>query len=1132
MNLTKRKKLAALLMAACLGAQAQQLAFPGAQGFGRFATGGRNGSVYHVTNLNDSGQGSLRDAVSQPNRIVVFDVAGVIRINSRIVFAKNLYVAGQTAPGEGIIVYGDGVSFSGANNTIVRYMRFRMGKNGTAGKDAAGVANGTNMIFDHCSFSWGLDETFSISPDGKGELGNITLSNSIIGQGLLSHSAGGLMQADNITLYRNFYCDNSTRNNKVKGINQYANCIVYNWKNGCYLMGGDSEGTSYVNVTNNLFINGPMTGNSADAITSGNADFHIYADDNIQDKNLNGILDASDISRSSYGGGPTFHDTPFNYPELEIWEARELADRLLPEVGANLPYRDMADCYMVREALSMGKEGAFLSDENQLPFGAPSAWETASFNKPADTDGDGMPDEWEKANGTNPDKNDAMILADNGYANIENYINSISEKDIPMFLRKPVCLAEKASTDNSITITWFDFTKGEDGFVIEMEDNGVFKETARTDADTEQYTLTGLTAGTAYKIRMAAYKGGDVSEYVYLSTKTQPEYVEMVDCSNFVADVSWSGASLQKWNHEDLCWNSNETTFKDGDNVLISPEKNTIIMLTEEVAPKNVVVKSDANVTIQGNGFISGNGSMNKDGEGTLTLKQQHQYTGATVIHGGKVNIASLANGGQPSSIGAAIEYAQNWIWDGGTWNYTGENTSTNRCANIYKETALSIENTTTTLDFKGYLTGAGNLVIDGNGTVRPGSAKFFSYTGNTILKGGTLQLEYLKNMTAKERVFLGETGNVSPKLVMAGGNFVTKSSNDQYLNYEFPIEVMDNTYSTFTVQRNCSLKCNVSGNGTLEYKIPYVREYVSGNWNNFYGTLVAKGTGSDSDGSQLMLYNSGIPNASIKLTGNTRVTHWNPNVTVRLGGLSGDKGTYLGGTTKKTTGQTVTWQVGNANTDETFNGNIDRQCSARGYNCNVNIIKEGNGYWRLTGTNTYNGTTIVTGGRLIIDGSNQGTGAMTIKENGCLSGKGTIAGAVTINGSFQTDLTSDGSCLPLTINGTLTVNNATLIINTENFAGLLSEGTEIKVLKLASAMKGTGFAEILPATPSASLEWDTSRLASEGIIKVVAKGSNGISGIFYDNNNADDVKYDLTGKPTETPKGLFIQNGKKHIRK
>ena len=114
---------------------AQQLAFPGAEGWGRYAVGGRYGTVYHVTNLNDSGAGSLRDAVSQPNRIVVFDVAGVIKINSRMTFAKNLYVAGQTAPGEGITVYGNGVSFSNANNTICQYMRFRMGAGGDNGKD-------------------------------------------------------------------------------------------------------------------------------------------------------------------------------------------------------------------------------------------------------------------------------------------------------------------------------------------------------------------------------------------------------------------------------------------------------------------------------------------------------------------------------------------------------------------------------------------------------------------------------------------------------------------------------------------------------------------------------------------------------------------------------------------------------------------------------------------------------------------------------------------------------------------------------------------------------------------------------------------------------------------------------------
>ena len=221
MKSTKTKLFLSLLAALMsLGTMAQQLAFPGAQGWGRYATGGRTGSVYHVTNLNDAGAGSLRDAVSQSNRIIVFDVAGVINISSRIVFAKNLYVAGQTAPGEGITVYGDGVSFSGSSNIIVRHMRFRMGKGGSSGKDCAGISNGTNMIFDHCSFAWGLDEVFSINPDGKGDLHNITLMNCVFGQGLLTHSAGGLIQADSITLYRNFYCDNATRNNKVKGAHQ------------------------------------------------------------------------------------------------------------------------------------------------------------------------------------------------------------------------------------------------------------------------------------------------------------------------------------------------------------------------------------------------------------------------------------------------------------------------------------------------------------------------------------------------------------------------------------------------------------------------------------------------------------------------------------------------------------------------------------------------------------------------------------------------------------------------------------------------------------------------------------------------------------------------------------------------
>lgn len=135
------------------------LAFPGAEGFGQGAVGGSNGKVYVVSNLNDSGAGSLRDAVSQPDRIVVFQVGGLINIKERIVVSKRVSILGQTAPGDGITVYGNGWSFSNADDAIVRYIRIRMGKGGSSGKDAAGIAEGKNMIFDHVSVSWGRDET-------------------------------------------------------------------------------------------------------------------------------------------------------------------------------------------------------------------------------------------------------------------------------------------------------------------------------------------------------------------------------------------------------------------------------------------------------------------------------------------------------------------------------------------------------------------------------------------------------------------------------------------------------------------------------------------------------------------------------------------------------------------------------------------------------------------------------------------------------------------------------------------------------------------------------------------------------------------------------------------------------------
>lgn len=403
----------------------QQLAFPSAEGFGRYATGGRGGTVYHVTNLNDSGPGSFRDAVSQSNRTVVFDVGGVINISSRIVVSSNVTVAGQTAPGEGITIYGNGLSYSNANNTITRYIRFRMGKIGDSGKDAIAIADGHDMIFDHVSISWGRDGTFDLN----GDVGDVTLQNSIIGQGLQTHSTGGLIQSSGgVSVLRNLYIDNHTRNPKVKGYNQYINNVVYNWAVAGYIL-GDSEGYSEANVLNNYFIEGPET--SSEPFNRANENFHLYANGNYWDSTRNGVLDGVVIDSSTYGP-VTWSATPYNQPAVTTTTAQQAYAEVFANAGASL-HRDQVDDYMINELASLGTLGATISDETSLPTNGPGV--VAGGPAYPDTDGDGMPDYYETARNLNPNNAaDGSTDADNdGYTNLEEYLNClVGECDSPM----------------------------------------------------------------------------------------------------------------------------------------------------------------------------------------------------------------------------------------------------------------------------------------------------------------------------------------------------------------------------------------------------------------------------------------------------------------------------------------------------------------------------------------------------------------------------------------------------------------------------------------------------------------------------------------------------------------------------
>lgn len=400
---------------------AESLAFPGAEGFGRMAVGGRGGAVYHVTNLDDSGPGSFRDAVSEPNRTVVFDIGGLIQIKERILVARNITIAGQSAPGDGIVIYGNELSFSGADNAIVRYMRFRMGSAGDKGKDAVTIAKGSPMIFDHVSVSWGRDENFSIS----GENGLFTIQDSIIAQGLHSHSCGGLLQNwGGISVLRTLYIDNHTRNPKVKGVNQFINNVVYNWRVAGYIL-GDSDAESRANVRGNYYIGGPQSGGHA-PFSRANEHFHLFAENNYYDSNADGILNGTLLERPDYGN-VTWRKTGFDYPKLAVIYPPQTACKIIiSQAGASLPSRDRIDEYLIWELTTFGQYGRIIADEKELPTKGPGPVHGGQVQ--SDTDSDGMPDIWENSieslDAATADNNGDLY--NNGYTNLEDYLNWIA----------------------------------------------------------------------------------------------------------------------------------------------------------------------------------------------------------------------------------------------------------------------------------------------------------------------------------------------------------------------------------------------------------------------------------------------------------------------------------------------------------------------------------------------------------------------------------------------------------------------------------------------------------------------------------------------------------------------------------
>jgi hypothetical protein len=296
---------------------AQRPAFPGAEGYGATASGGRGGTVYHVTTLADSGTGSLRDAVTQPNRTIVFDVGGLITLQPDLsITNSNLTIAGQTAPGQGIGIYGNG-NFAvklynqigtnvlgtnywlcpGSTNIIIRYVRFREGYNAAFGNWSLALINSKFIMLDHCSIELGCWQTMCMTinpwapPGSPGDtVMNVTMQNCICGASLGNRLGCLLWAPQNISISHTLWIDNGGRDPKVWGNDQLINDVLYNPQLGIY-----GDGTEQVDFIGNYHITGPSftaTGNDGiyiNASHSGGGSF--YYTNNLLDSNLNGKLD-------------------------------------------------------------------------------------------------------------------------------------------------------------------------------------------------------------------------------------------------------------------------------------------------------------------------------------------------------------------------------------------------------------------------------------------------------------------------------------------------------------------------------------------------------------------------------------------------------------------------------------------------------------------------------------------------------------------------------------------------------------------------------------------------------------------------------------------------------------------------
>ncbi|MEP0366457.1 MAG: pectate lyase [Cyclobacteriaceae bacterium] len=436
MNLFQKLFLGLLLLSFTNYGVGQSLAFPGAEGFGKFTTGGRGGEVIVVSNLNDSGDGSLREALRKKYpRIVVFSVSGIIELESDLdINHGDLTIAGQSAPGDGIVLKNYPLKVKG-DNVIVRYIRSRMGDERAVEDDAISVTNHKNVIIDHCSFSWGTDECATFYDNE-----NLTVQYCIVSESLNKsvhkkgeHGYGGIWGGKNASFHHNLFAHHKSRNPRFHGaryhhqpeleIVDFRNNVIYNWQsNNSY---GGEEGNH--NIVGNYYKAGPGTRSKEDKILDPYSPYGrfylsqniLHGSDNVNEDNWKGVNIDNELIVSIK------LDEPIEVESLPTEKPKEAFASVLEKAGASF-CRDIIDKRIIEEVRK--GEASFGSGiiDTQSQVGGYPKYKSKKALK--DSDMDGMPDMWEKKKGLNAEiKDDSSFTLSDDYTNIEVYLNGLVE---------------------------------------------------------------------------------------------------------------------------------------------------------------------------------------------------------------------------------------------------------------------------------------------------------------------------------------------------------------------------------------------------------------------------------------------------------------------------------------------------------------------------------------------------------------------------------------------------------------------------------------------------------------------------------------------------------------------------------